>query len=199
MKRAFDFVVATAVGGLLILLPLLLLQVMLKDVFQMLVALGTPIADLLPNGWTQNVNAPAALAVLLIFGASFVIGLMTRTRVGRACGHWLERNTVGRIPLYGVVKGLTDRLADMAEGAAFRPALFDMGDAQRQFAYLIEDHGDGLATIMLPHAPSPLSGVVKIAPMARLTMLDASLGDVTKVLSHWGNGAQGLMAPRHRR
>jgi hypothetical protein len=34
--------------------------------------------------------------------------------------------------------------------------------------------------------------------MKQLEMLDASFGDVTKALSHWGTGAHALMAARDR-
>ena len=115
------------------------------------------------------------------------------------CGQWLERNTVGRLPLYGVLKTLTARLVEIGEGgSAFKPALLVGGDGQREFAYMTEDHGDGFATVMLPEAPTPFSGRIKIVPMKQLVMLDASLGDLTKVLSHWGMGAHALVSARAR-
>ncbi len=199
MNHLLHFLKTTALGGLFILLPLLLLQLMLVEIFQLLVALATPIADMfLPKAWIEFINAPVILAVVLIFVAAFALGLLAKSKGGQRCVSWLERNTVGRIPLYGVLKSLAATLIEIGEGSSFKPAMLVSDDGQKEFAYLIEDHGDGYATIMLPWAPTPLSGSVKIVPMKRLAMLDASLGDVTRVLSHWGAGAHALTAARNR-
>ena len=55
-------------------------------------------------------------------------------------------------------------------------------------------HGDGRATVMVPWTPTPMAGSVKIVPADRLELLDASLGDVTRVLSQWGVGARELVS-----
>ena len=193
MKRVSEFLKTTVIGGLFILLPLLLLEFMVIEIFELMVALATPIADLIPDEWIEAIDAPELLAILLILIASFLLGLAAKSRLAQRFGHWTERNTVGRIPLYGVLKGLSARLIEIGEGSAFKPALLVSTEGQREFAYLIEDHGDGNATIMLPWAPTPLSGTVKIVPMKQIELLDASLGDVTRVLSHWGVGTRGLL------
>lgn len=199
MSTFLKFLKTTFVGGLFILLPLLLLQLMLTEIFQLLVALATPIADLfLSKEWVEAVNAPIILTIVLILLASLILGLLAKSKPGQVCGRWLERNTVGRIPLYGVLKSLAAKLIEIGEGSGFKPVMLLSGEGQKEFAYLIEEHGDGFATIMLPWAPTPLSGSVKIVAMNQLEMLDASLGDVTKVLSHWGTGAHALITPRER-
>ena len=193
MKGIGEFLKTTVIGGLFILLPLLLLELMLVEIFQLVVALATPIADLFPKAWIEAIDAPEQVAVILILLASFVLGLVAKSGMGRRFGGFIERNTVGRIPLYGVLKGLAARLIEIGEGSAFKPAMLVSPDGHREFSYLIEDHGDGNATVMLPWAPTPLSGSVKIVPMKQVELLDASLGDLTRVLSHWGVGARELI------
>ena len=200
MSLFLKFLKTAFVGGLFILLPLLLLQLMLTEIFQLLVALATPIADLfLSKEWVEAVNAPLILTIVLIVLASLILGLLAKSKFGQRCGRWLERNTVGRIPLYGVLKSLAAKLIEIGEGSGFKPVMLLSGEGHKEFAYLIEEHGDGFATIMLPWAPTPLSGSVKIVPMNQLEMLDASLGDVTQGLSHWGTGAHALINPSARK
>ena len=193
MKRVIQFLKTTVIGGFFVLLPLLLLQLMLAQMFSMMVAVTAPISRLLPAAWTQTINAPVLLAALLLLIVSFVLGLAARSQTGRRVGNWLEHNTIGRIPLYGVLKGLASRIFGIDEGEAFKPAMLVSTDGQREFAYLIEDHGNGVATIMLPWAPTPLSGRIKIVPMSQLEPLDASLSDLTQVLGQWGAGASQLI------
>lgn len=97
--------------------------------------------------------------------------------------------TIGRIPLYGALKGFAARLSEIDEGSTFRPAILVVGDGERELGYLAEGHGDGNATVKPPLAPTPFSGSTEIVSMRPVKMRDASLGDFTRVLSHWGIGA----------
>ena len=58
---------------------------------------------------------------------------------------------------------------------------------------MIEDHGDGHLTVLVPWAPTAFSGSVKVVKQDRVEMLDANLGDVSKVLSLWGVGTRDLL------
>ena len=79
-------------------------------------------------------------------------GLAARLPIVRRFGIWVERNTIGQLRLYRAVKGLTSRFAEMDDQGQFKPALVRGPLDQRQFAYLMEDLGDGFAVVMLPSA-----------------------------------------------
>jgi hypothetical protein len=64
---------------------------------------------------------------------------------------------------------------------------------ERELVYVIEDHGNGRATVLLPWAPAAFSGPVKVVSQERIEMLDASLGDVSRALSQWGLGVRDLL------
>jgi uncharacterized membrane protein len=66
-------------------------------------------------------------------------------------------------------------------------------DGQRQIAYLVEEHGDGQVNVMLPRAPTPLSGSVRIVRREQVELLNVRLTEVTRVLSHWGVGARDML------
>ena len=75
MKRLTEFLKTTALGGLFVLLPVLLLYLVLTEALEMVVALATPIADLFPKGTFDQVTSPVIIALILIVGVSFLIGL----------------------------------------------------------------------------------------------------------------------------
>ncbi len=193
MKAIADLLKTTLKGGFFVLLPLLLFYLLLGEILEVVVALAAPIADFFPRKTFEQVNFPVLVALVLIVGASFLLGLAMRAEMGARLGRWLERNTVGRVPLYTALKGLTTRLAEIDEGQVFKPALLVSGNGEREFAYLIEDHGNGQCTVMVPWSPTPLAGSVKLVRRDHVELLDASLGDVTRVLSHWGVGAAALL------
>ena len=158
MERLIDFLKTTALGGFLVLLPILLLYLMLGEAFELVVALATPITDLFPPGTFDKVSFPVLLALLLILGVSFALGPAARSELGGRLGRRAERRTLDRVPLYRTVKGFAAGFADIGGGEGFKPALLVSADGQRQIAYLIEEHGDGQVTVMLPRAPTHCPG-----------------------------------------
>jgi uncharacterized membrane protein len=157
------------------------------------VALATPIADLFPEGTFDRINMPVLIALILLVGASFLFGLTLRSMTLRRLGLWIERAVLGRLPLYTAVKSLSRGLVGAKEDAAFRPALLHSPDGVREIVYVVEDHGDGQVTVLVPWSPTSFSGSVKIMSSDRIEMLEAGLGDASRVLSQWGIGARELL------
>ena len=193
MNTLMNFLKSTAVGGFFILIPLLLFGILLGEILEAVVGLATPIADLFPKGTFEDEQRPVVVAIVLMVLASFLLGLATRLTIARQFGHWVEKNTIGRLPLYQAIKSLTSRFAAMEDNEKFKPALIHGLDDQRELAYLIEDLGNGFATVMLPRAPTPMTGSIKMVPMTQVEILDVSLGEFTAVISHWGIGSKELI------
>jgi len=192
MKQIVDFLKTTVIGGLFVLLPVLLLFMLLAEALQMVVALATPIANLFPKEMFAKIEVPVLIALILIVTVSFLLGLALRSAALSRLGDWIERTVLSRLPAYAVLKRLTKGFAK-EEAAAFKPGLLISKEGWRDLAYVIEDHGDGQLTVLVPWAPTAFSGAVKIVDRDRVEMLDANLGDVSKVLSLWGMGTRDLM------
>jgi uncharacterized membrane protein len=193
MKQLLDFLKTTAMGGLFVLLPILLLYLLLSEALDLIVALATPIADLFPQATFEKVEFPVIVGLILILGVSFLIGLGLRSETGRGLGRWIERTVLGRLPAYNALKRLTSGFAEAGKDGAFKAAVMTFADGERELVYVIEDHGENHLTVLLPWAPAAFAGSVKIVDRKRVELLDANLGDVSKVLSHWGVGARELL------
>ena len=192
MKQIVEFLKTTVIGGLFVLLPVLLLYMLLAEALQLVVALATPIADLFPKEVFAQTEVPVLIALILIVGVSFLLGLALRSTVLSRTGNWIENTVLSRLPAYTVLKRLTRGFAQ-EEAAAFKPGLLVSAEGWKDIVYVIEDHGDGHLTVLVPWAPTAFSGPVKVVAQDRVEMLDANLGDVTKVLSLWGVGTQDLL------
>ena len=193
MKQIGEFLKTTALGGLFVVLPVLLLYLLLGEILDLVIGLATPIADLFPKGTFDKLTAPLPIAVTLLAGVSFVIGLALRLEGGRRLGDWVEGKVLGRLPMYSALKSLTKAFWEAGEGAAFRPALLGSSEGVRELIYVVEDHGDGQLTVLVPWAPTAFSGFVKIVARDQVEMLDTNLGEASRVLSHWGVGARDLL------
>lgn len=82
------FLKMTAAGGLMVLLPVLLLCLLLAEMLQLIVALANPIAGMLAEGGLEKAANPVLVALVLLVGASIVIGLAMQSGTGRQLGRW---------------------------------------------------------------------------------------------------------------
>jgi uncharacterized membrane protein len=196
MKRLMEFFKTTVLGGLFVLLPVLLLYLVLAEALDLVVALGTPIADLFPKETFDKTTSPVIIALALIVGMSFLIGLGLRSEAARRLGRSIEQTVLDRLPMYSVLKSLTMGFAETGQSAAFKPAVLIAPDGCREPAYVVEDYNDGNVTVLLPLAPTAFAGPVKIVKREWVEMLDVNLGEFTKALSHWGVGVHDLTGKR---
>ena len=86
MGRCTGFLKTTALGGLLVLFPLMLFYLLFDEILELVVAFATPIADLFPKQMMERVQFPVLVALILIFGVSFLLGLAIRLEAGRKLG-----------------------------------------------------------------------------------------------------------------
>ena len=64
---------------------------------------------------------------------------------------------------------------------------------EEEIVYVIEENEDGQVTVLVPFAPASFAGSVKILSSDRIELLPASVGDASRVISHWGVGARKLL------
>ncbi len=116
------------------------------------------------------------IALGLVRGGATLLRRAIRAEIaGVRFGHWVEGLILNRLPGYAAIKRLTRGLTNTDEKVKFIPALLINNDGDLDIVYLIEDRGDGMATVLLPWAPAPFAGSVKIIDRNRLQMMDANL------------------------
>jgi len=193
MKNILEFLKTSLSGGILVLLPLVMFYLLMDEIIEILIALATPIADLFPGELFDNLKLPGVIALVLLVGASFLFGLALRSEILRRFGHWIERTLLGKLPLYNAVKKLSQGLIGAKENGVFKPAVMHSENGEREIVYLIEEDGNGQATVLVPWAPASFAGSLKIMSRGRIELLDSNLGDTSRVLSHWGVGTFDLL------
>jgi len=189
MKYAREFVTSTLVGGLLIVVPVYLAVLLLLKGMKSAATLVRPFAALLPD-WIPAENLFSLLLVLII---CFIVGVAVRTRSGRAVRERMEVALFGRLPGYGLIKSLTQRLTGDSEESAWTPALIELEDALVP-AFIIETLDDGRLTVFVPSVPTPLAGAVYVLSADRVHLLDVPFTQAIRSISRWGSGSSDLVA-----
>ena len=193
MKKIIEFLKTTIVGGLFVLLPVILIYLALAETLEILVLMATPIADLFFPGHFEESEFIVLIAIALLISLSFILGLIMLSDTGRRFGDWIERIILDKVPGYNAIKSLTKGFADSQQKSSFKPALLKSADGNKEFVYIVEDHGNGNLTVMVPWTPTPFAGSIKIVPKDHVESLDVKMGKLTETLSQWGIGAKNLV------
>jgi uncharacterized membrane protein len=193
MKVAREFITSTLIGGMFVVVPVYLAVLLLLKGMQSVVNLVRPIAALLPD----VVPAEGLLSLLVVLGVCFVVGAAVRTRAGRVARERLEVVFFERLPGYGLLRSLTQRLAGDTDEASWKPAFAEIEDALAP-AFVIEEHDDGRYTVFVPSIPTPLAGAVYILDRSRVQLLDVPFTQAIKTISRWGSGSKELIASMHK-
>jgi len=189
MKVAREFLTSTVVGGVFVVVPVYLAILLLLKGMQSVAGLVRPVAALLPD-W---VPAESFFSLLVLLVVCFLVGMAVRTRVGRSVRERLEVAFFERLPGYGLLRSLTQRLAGDRDETAWKPALVTIEDALAP-AFVIEELDDGRFTVFVPSIPTPLAGAVYILGRERVHLLDVPFTQAIQSISRWGSGSKDLVA-----
>lgn len=187
MRQFVEFMKTTIMGGFFVALPVVLVILVLDEMISIVRGLILPFAELLPVEQIGCIAVAKVIAVLFILVFCFLMGLLMRTRIGTLAGEWLEKVLLTRLPAYGIIKGLTQRMAGGLEGAQFAPAVVDLyGSDARVPAMIVDEHDDGHLTVFVPLSPTPTIGQVYKLPNERVQATQASLPEVLDGMMRWG-------------
>jgi uncharacterized membrane protein len=148
-----------------------------------------PFAALLPD-W---IPAEGFFSLVLVLTICFLVGLAVRTPSGRAVRERVEIAFFGKLPGYGLLRSLTQRLAGDSDESAWMPALIEIDDALVP-AFIIEALDDGRFTVFVPSVPTPLAGAVYVLRPERVHILDVPFTQALRAISRWGSGSRDLVA-----
>ena len=180
---------STVIGGVFIVVPLYLALLLLLKGMKSAAGLVRPIAVLLPD-WLP---AEDFFSLVLVLVACFFVGAAVRTQAGRMAREKLERVFFERLPGYGLLRSLTQRLAEDGDETAWKPALVELEDALVP-CFIIEELDDGRLTVFVPSVPTPLAGAVYILARERVHPLDVPFTQAIRSVSRWGSGSKELVA-----
>ena len=189
MKYAREFITSTVVGGLFIVVPVYLAVLLLLKGMKSVGGLVRPVAALVPD-WLPAENL---LSLALLLALCFLVGIAVRTPSGRAVRERMEVVFFERLPGYGLLRSLTQRMAGDSEESTWQPALAEIEDALVP-AFIIEELDDGRLTVFVPSVPTPLAGAVYVLRRERVHIIDIPFTQAIRSISRWGSGSKDLVA-----
>ena len=185
MRKFLDFLQTTAVGGLLVIVPvaivLFVLGQLLFGLYKIsaatVVQLGIEINDAL---------LLAGIALASLIALCFVTGLLVQTRLGIYLGRWSNRHIGRRIPMFNAIRSLTKRFVGL-DGKQFSPVEIDLYDSEaRLIGFLVETLPKQRCVVFVPSAPVATVGNIYVISRAKVSPVSASVADTLGAVTQWG-------------
>ena len=188
MDALKKFLKTTIVGGLLFLVPVILLIVILGHAMRIVGKIAAPVAAAFPEHEIAGVTIATLVAAIMLVLFAFLAGLVARTETGRGVMRWFEESLLGGLPQYRMMKSMAEGLVQVEDASGIKPAIVSI-EGGWQIGYVLEEMRAGWTAVFLPQAPTPMSGNVMYMPSDRVRPLDMPIGEAMLLVKRLGVGS----------
>jgi uncharacterized membrane protein len=182
----------TLIGGVVFLLPLIVVLAVLGQGLALMARLAQPLAGLLSTHEVGGVAVASVVALALLLLLCYGAGLLARAAIGRALSASFEDRLHALYPRYTVIKGMAQGLNAGAVKDPLKAVLVSF-DEHQQMAVEVERLADGRVVLFLPGAPDPWSGSVVLVAPERVSAMAVEIGALHRVLKGIGRGSAALL------
>jgi uncharacterized membrane protein len=195
MKPILKFMRTMLAGGILFLLPIIVVAIIIGKALAIARKIVGPLAAHLPMESVIGLDTPKLLAIALLVLFCFLAGVFARTALAQKAIGWLETSVLSNVPGYEFIKGLSGSLLGNETQPAHPVVLARIEDAW-QLAFLIERLEGGQVAVFVPGAPNPQSGSVYFMTEDRIRLVDIPSTAALKCLKRYGMGSSALLGNR---
>lgn len=200
LKRASNFIKflkTTAIGGLIFLLPLIVIGALIGQIAPIVMSIATSLAKVLPSFFKtpSGIGLLIALTIGVILLLCFGAGILARRSFIQRLGSAFEKQLAFFFPRYTILK---DQMADSIGGEENRPqmkpVLIRFNDVMRIGFETERCDAQNLVTVYLPGSPDPWAGKTVIVDSGRVEPLKTEFGDAVATCEQVGRGSIKLIA-----
>ena len=202
MKRFFSL---TLLGGATVLLPIVLFLLLMQWLVAFLAGFTEPVILLLTGEPQSNDFLTVLMALSLIIGSSFLIGLLIRTRVGGWLNRWMDRLLVRIAPGYRTIRDLVAQIlggsrdSNLLGGTPVLARIYGPDSPVSVTAIVTSRHENGWITVFVPTAPLPTSGLTYHLPPECIEPLSGvTVEEAMRTIVACGAGSADLFARQKR-
>jgi len=182
----------TVAGGVLFLLPLILIVFLLSKALKVAERLSQPVVDAIGVPAVGGVAIGTVIAIAGMIVISLVAGLLARTRIGHAAYSTLENSILGVLPQWRIARGLVASLD--AERAADVDVVLVPTDAGWCLGFVLEKPPGDWWTVFIPGAPQWTSGQLSYAHSDQVHPTDLTAAQAILLLRRCGAGSANIQA-----
>lgn len=189
MKNSVNFVRTTLVGGVLFLMPIVVVVFIGGKALELAHKLVDPVSRRIPFESVIGLETPVVMAIAVLVLFCFLAGLFAQTRLAQRIVNALETRVLEHVPGYEFIRAMGERMLGVESKLTYETVLARIEDAW-QFGFLVEKLENGEVAVFIPGAPNPYSGSVYLMTPDRVRMAGISSGAAMKCLKRLGAGSK---------
>lgn len=182
----------TVAGGIIFLLPLVLMLFLLGKALKFAEQLSQPIVNLIGVRAVGGVGLRTIVAIVGLILVSFLAGLIARTRLGRVAFNAVENSVLGILPQWRIARGLVASLDP--ERAAEVEVVLVPTDAGWCMGFVLEKPAGDWWPVFIPGAPQWTSGSVSYAHSDQVHPTGLTSAQAILLLRRCGAGSANIQA-----
>jgi uncharacterized membrane protein len=183
----------TIIGGVLFLIPIMLLVIIVIKFISFLILLAKPLEKLIPLDSIGGIAVANILVVLLLVIICFLAGILSTGKIMTKIQNGIENKILKKLPAYPIIKGFMDGISTTKKASEnFIPILVSFDDSE-QLCFEIEETSNNKVVVYVPGAPSPWSGTVLYIDKSRIKRLNISINEAVGNIQGLGLGSQNLI------
>lgn len=198
LKRTKIFFRTTILGGIIVILPTIILVLAFNWLFGVVAEAIRPLTTLvvdhitLPEQYNEIIATLIVLSVIIL--GCFLVGLFVRTRLGQMFYSGLETSVLSRAPGYRMIKETVNQFLGKKESPFSSVALVRIFENDTKVtAFITDRHDDGTITVFVPTGPNPTSGFIYHLESKFVHPVDVSVEDAMRSVISCGAGSDKLI------
>lgn len=189
-RRSVQFLKTTAIGGLLFLLPLIVLAALISQVAPILIQVSQFLHDYLPETNSISLSFIVSLVLGVLLLLCFAAGMAARWSISKRMTRLFEKQLLLLFPRYAILR---DHMADTIGGQENRPdvksVLVTLTD-RKMIGFESERSADGQTVVVyLPGSPDTWAGNTIMVDANRVISLNRSFGETVTIHEQMGRGS----------
>jgi len=187
MKALRTFIADTVLGGVVFLVPLFVLLMMGKKLWEFFQNLGGNLTKMLGVPFLAGAGSRSIMAAVLILLVCFLGGLLAKRSVAGSVRTWFD-STLNRIPLYDYYKTLVEQKLELTEKPARPAVLLRLPGGGWQPGIVVEEYANGETVVFVPLSPKTTDGTVYLVGPEDLRPSSLNEKTLNAVLLKQGKG-----------
>ena len=198
-SRIKKFFITTILGGLLVILPIVIILWAFNMLIRIIVSNITPVT-MIVDKFISVRYLPEIISAIIIVIICFLVGLSVRTKLGNWIHINIEEKILTKIPGYNMVKGAINQLISTEKKTKpfSQVVLFKLFNNEVLLMGVItDDEDEEYVTIFCATAPNPTSGFIYHVLRKDVFLVDISVEDTMRTVFSGGSGSSMLLKRYH--
>jgi uncharacterized membrane protein len=192
MRALGAFLRATLIGGILFLLPVVVLALVLDKAHELASHIVAPLASRIAMQSMAGISTGTILAIGLLVLFCLLVGLFARTRLAPKVVEWLESGFLYNLPGYDFFKGISESLMGYETSYDY-PVVLARIEEVWQIGFLMERSESGHCAVFVPEAPNVWAGSVYLMTEGQFQRIGVARLEAVKCLRRHGVGVSALL------